>query len=288
MLNLGFSGHSNHSCDMDVTGVEGIHFGFLQTWAQQNNWDYWFQPWLLKDAQTAAFRRYGQLRYRLLPYLYSSAAEAAATGYPVMRAMALAYPDDPAWDAAKAQYMLGDFFLVSAFSKEVRLPAGVWIDYFTGQRHTGPATLPVTVTPTVGGALLVKQGAIIPTWPARDHVEQGWSAEVGLSVYPGASSSFTLHEDDGQSLGYRKGQFARTRLTCETVGKKVRLTIGARQGRYAGMPATRNFTATLHLMAKPGRVTLDGRAVECVWDAAGTATVKVPDCGATARVLACE
>jgi alpha-glucosidase (family GH31 glycosyl hydrolase) len=290
MLNLGFSGHSNHSCDMDVSKVDGIHFGFLQTWAQQNNWDYWFQPWLLNDSETAAFRQYGQLRYKLLPYLYSSAAEAAATGYPVMRAMPLAYPDDPAWDACRSQYMLGDFFLVSAFAKEVRLPAGVWIDYFSGKRHTGPATLPVTVTPTQGGALLIKQGAIIPTWPPCDHVEQGWSPEVGLMVYPGASSSFTLHEDDGRSLGYRKGQFAHTRLTCETVGKSVRLTIGAREGRYADMPATRDFTATMHLSARPATVTLDGKPVaDYSWDnATSTATIKVPGCGPTARVLLCQ
>jgi alpha-glucosidase (family GH31 glycosyl hydrolase) len=275
---------------MDVSKVDGIHFGFLQTWAQQNNWDYWFQPWLLNDSETAAFRQYGQLRYKLLPYLYSSAAEAAATGYPVMRAMPLAYPDDPAWDACRSQYMLGDFFLVSAFAKEVRLPAGVWIDYFSGKRHTGPATLPVTVTPTQGGALLIKQGAIIPTWPPCDHVEQGWSPEVGLMVYPGASSSFTLHEDDGRSLGYRKGQFAHTRLTCETVGKSVRLTIGAREGRYADMPATRDFTATMHLSARPATVTLDGKPVaDYSWDnATSTATIKVPGCGPTARVLLCQ
>jgi hypothetical protein len=49
MLNLGFSGHSNHSCDMNARDPESIHFGFLQTWAQQNNWDYWYQPWLLDD-----------------------------------------------------------------------------------------------------------------------------------------------------------------------------------------------------------------------------------------------
>ncbi len=81
MLNLGLSEPSNHSCDMTVTDVEGIHFGFLQTWAQQNNWDYWYQPWLLEDVHTEAFREYGRLRYRLLPYLYSPAAEAAATGH---------------------------------------------------------------------------------------------------------------------------------------------------------------------------------------------------------------
>lgn len=287
MLNLGLSGHSNHSCDMTVTDVEGIHFGFLQTWAQQNNWDYWYQPWLLEDVHTEAFREYGRLRYRLLPYLYSAAAEAAATGYPVMRAMPLAYPDDPAWDGSLGQYMLGDFLLVSAYVKEVRLPKGDWIDFWSGKRLEGPATTAVQITPTRGGALWVKSGAIIPTWPACDHVEKGWSPEVGLLVYPAARSSFTLYEDDGESLGYRKGQFARTVLTCETSGRSVRLSIGGRQGAYAGMPATRQFTATIHLPARPKTVALDGTAVtDFEWnEARSAATVKIPECGKAPRVL---
>jgi alpha-glucosidase len=287
MLNLGFSGHSNHSCDMDIDSAEGIHFGFLQTWAQENNWDYWYQPWLLRDAQSAAFREYAKLRYKLLPYLYSTAAEAAMTGYPVMRAMSLVYPDDRAWDASLKQYMLGDFLLVSAFTREIRLPQGEWIDFWSGKRVSGPATVPVEITPTRGGALLVKRGAIIPTWPAYDHVEKGWSPEVGLLVYPAAHSTFALYEDDGTSLGYRKGEFARTSLTCETVGRTVALTIGGREGSYADMPATRDFTATIYLSARPGSITLDGAAVaDYQWnDTASTATVKIPACGKTPRRL---
>ena len=287
MLNLAFSGHSNHSCDMDVTKVDGIHFGFLQTWAQQNNWDYWYQPWYLENVHTAAYRQYAQLRYKLIPYLYSSAAEAALTGYPVMRAMPMEYPDDPAWDSARSQYMLGDFLLVSAFAKEVRVPRGEWIDFWSGKRTSGPATLPVEISTTRGGALMVKSGAIIPTWPPCDHLEKGWSPEVGLLVYPAARSSFTLYEDDGQSLAYRKGQFARTLLICETAGKTVKLTIGVREGSYAGMPAARDFTASIHLPARPQTVKLDAAPVaDYQWDAAAsTATIKIPACGKTPRVL---
>jgi alpha-glucosidase (family GH31 glycosyl hydrolase) len=287
MLNLGFSGHSNHSCDMDIGSPQGIHFGFLQTWAQENNWAYWYQPWLMEEAQIAAFREYGRLRYKLLPYLYSTAAEAARTGYPVMRAMPLAYPDDPAWDASRTQYMLGDFLLVSVFSKDVRLPEGTWIDFWSGKATPGPATIPVEMTPPHGGGLLVKSGAIIPTWPACDHVEKGWSPEVGLLVYPAASSSFTLYEDDGQSLAYRKGGFALTQLTCETTAKTVKLTIGGRAGSYAGMPATRDFTATIRLPVRPQTVTLDGQATTVYeWNATtATVTIKIPACGQTARVV---
>lgn len=288
MLSHGFSGHSNHSCDMDVFSIEGIHFGFLQTWAQQNNWAYWRQPWLLEDEQIAAFRAYGQLRYQLLPYLYSTAAEAAMTGYPVMRAMALAYPDDPTWDTNLGQYLLGDFLLVSAFSKTVRLPEGTWTDFWSGRHIEGPATLPVEITSKQGGALLIKSGAMIPTWPTCDHVERGWSPEVGLLVYPAASSSFTLYEDDGRSLGYRKGQFARTVLSCKTAGQSVTLTIGGREGSFDGMQAARDFTATIHLPARPHTVTLDGAALtDWQWnDSASAAIVKIPACGKTSRVVA--
>ena len=290
MLNLAFSGHSNHSCDMDVFSPEGIHFGFLQTWAQENNWAYWRQPWLLEDDQIDTFRRYAQLRYKLLPYLYSTAAEAASTGYPVMRAMSLAYPDDPAWDARLSQYMLGDFLLVSVFADEVRLPPGDWIDFWSGERARGPATLRVKTTPSRGGALLVQRGAIIPTWPPCDYVERGWSPEVGLLVYPGPPSTFTLYEDDGRSLGYRQGQCARTQLACETAGKTVTLTIDGREGSYAGMPATRDFTATIHLPARPKAVKLDGAPVaHAPWDeAASTVTVQIPACGKTPRVVEVE
>ncbi|HNX36088.1 MAG TPA: glycoside hydrolase family 31 protein [Kiritimatiellia bacterium] len=290
MLNLGFSGHSNHSCDMDINSAAGIHFGFLQTWAQQNNWDYWYQPWLNHDKLIPAFRAYGQLRYKLLPYLYSSAAEAAQTGYPVMRAMPLVYADDPSWDGCLGQYLLGDSLLVSAYAKEVRVPAGRWTDFWTGAKVDGPAVLPVNVTDEHGGALLVKAGAIIPTWPPKSHVSKGWNEEVGLLVYPDAPGAFTLYEDDGVSLGYRTGMSARTRLTCEPKGKAVTLTVGGREGRYDGMPATRDFTATLTLAARPKSITLDGVSVtNSTWNAAaGTLTAAIPACGAKPRVLVCE
>jgi len=290
MLNLGFSGHSNHSCDMEVNSLEGLHFGFLQTWAQHNNWDYWYQPWLIDEKLIPVFRAYDQLRYKLLPYLYSSAAEASQTGYPVMRAMPLVYADDPTWDACLGQYMLGDFLLVTAYTKQLRLPAGSWTDFWSGERFEGPAVLPVKITGEHGGALLVKSGAIIPTWPPLSHVEKGWSPEVGLLVYPAVSSAFTLYEDDGTSLGCRKGEFAQTRLTCETVGKRVKLTIGGRQGKFAGMPATRDFTASIRFPARPQTVALDGTAVaDFAWDnATQVATVVLPACGAKARVLTLE
>ncbi|MGN0853767.1 MAG: TIM-barrel domain-containing protein [Kiritimatiellia bacterium] len=246
LLNLGISGHSNQSCDMTISDVASLHFGFLQTWSQQNNWDYWHQPWLYPPEQVAVFRDYARLRYRLLPYLYTAAAEAARTGWPVMRALPLVYPDVPAYDACVTTYMLGPDLLVGAFTKEISVPEGVWYDWKTGEEVKGPCRRPVRTTAEWGGALYVRAGAVIPMWPCRSHVERGWNEELEFHVWPGRGTA-ALYEDDGVSLDYRQGAGSLFRL--ETDG--VRLTIRKREGSFAGMPSVRAAKVFRHRANRP-------------------------------------
>ena len=264
MLNLGFSGHSNHSCDMDVFCPGGIHFGFLQTWAQLNNWAYWRQPWLLEPAGQQMFRDYAQLRYRLLPYLYSSAAQSFKTGMPVMRAMSLAYPDDPVWDSVRTQYMLGDFLLVTTYTDELRLPAGNWIDFWSGRTLSGPSLNKAEYPVTRGGCLLMREGAIIPTWAPRPHVEQGFAEEVIFLVYPGASTGeFVLYEDDGQSLKYRDGEYSTIRLECRSDAAIIHPC----QGNFPGRPEQRTANMVLRIVSRPQVVMVNGTVVsDWSWD----------------------
>ena len=278
ILNLAFCGHSNQSCDMSIFNMESLHFGFLQTWSQQNNWDYWHQPWLQEPEGLETFRRYAHLRYRLLPYLYTAAANAARTGWPVMRALALAYPDEPKYDAVKTTYMLGDNLLVSAFASTVSVPPGVWHEWRTGEAVTGPAELPVKTTENWGGALYVRGGAIVPTWPVKRHVERGFNDEVTFETWPSASGKAELYEDDGISLDYRSGKFAVTPLSVDVDGDGVTFRILPRKGSFAGMPASRKLAAVFHLDRAPSDVRLDGKAVEGAWDAAAR-TFRV-ECGA--------
>lgn len=79
MLNHGYSGHVNTSCDMDVFSAGGIHFGFFQPWSQLCNWAYWRQPWFLTPERKEMYRFYAVLRYRMLPYIYTLAHRAATT-----------------------------------------------------------------------------------------------------------------------------------------------------------------------------------------------------------------
>ncbi|MBI2302194.1 MAG: DUF5110 domain-containing protein, partial [Armatimonadetes bacterium] len=215
LLNHGLSGHSNTSCDMQVWNREGIHFGFLQPWSQILCWHQYNQPWFLPPDVYAVFRDYARLRYRLLPYLYSAAHQAARTGLPILRAMPLVMPDDPRCDELLLQYQLGDSLLTSAFTDRLALPAGRWIDYWTGQVHDGPAELTYKPPANRGGPLFVRAGAILPTWPEVDFVGERPTETLGLEVYPHGGSAFTLYEDDGLTDAYLSGEVATTEIRCE-------------------------------------------------------------------------
>ena len=268
MLNHGLSGHSNTSCDMDVFSAAGIHFGFLQPWSQVCSWAYWRHPWFLGDELLPIFKYYARLRYRLLPYIYSMAHVAARTGLPIMRAMPLAFPEDERSDELIQQYLFGDWFLTGAFIDEIHLPAGRWINYWTGAEHEGPADLPCDVPEGQGGPLFVRAGALIPEWPKVDYVGQKPVEEMDLHVYPsaGADSSFTLYEDDGETYRHLEGEVATTAMRCSRDGNGVGLVIGARQGEYEGMPAQRRYAVRLHLEEKPSAVELND---ECLAEGAG-------------------
>lgn len=262
MLNLGLSGHSNHSCDMEVFSLEGIHFGFLQTWAQLNNWCYWRQPWYLTDDAKQVFVYYAQLRNRLLPYLYSSAHQAGATGLPVMRAMPLAFPEETDGAYDRTQYMLGDALLVSAYTDALKLPAGRWLNWWTHEREEGPVEKAATYPGNRGGCLYVREGGIVPMWPIQMHVEAGFHRQVSFVVFPGrAASSFTLYEDDGETLEYRAGRVATTLVECQPLsGGQVKIVVHGREGTFAGMNETRDVTFSVYLDKAPGRIVANGEA----------------------------
>ncbi|RKN80532.1 TIM-barrel domain-containing protein [Paenibacillus ginsengarvi] len=262
MLNHGMSGHVHTTADMDVSTPETIHFGFLQPWSQINSWAYWRHPCLLEHDLLQTFKAYAKLRYRLLPYIYSAAHEAARTGMPIIRAMPLAFPDDPRADGLLNQYMLGEFFLVAAFTETVYLPEGEWIDYWTGIRQTGPAELDYNAPAPAGGPLFVRAGAIFPTWPEVTHIGTKQPETIGLHLYPYGVSNYTLIEDDGTTYGYLEGNVAETSVNCRATEKWMRIVVGRRTGRYEGMPAKRRYEMFLHVTAKPLQVAVDGHMIE--------------------------
>jgi alpha-glucosidase/alpha-D-xyloside xylohydrolase len=162
-------------------------------------------------------RKYLNLRYQLLPYLYSAVAETHATGLPLMRSLWLAYPDDTRASAVEDAYLWGDSVLVApvieprATRRKTYLPHGVWWDYWNNVRLDGGSDVTREVNlETI--PLYVKAGAIVPIGPVKQHTGEVSSEPVVLRVYPGAEGAMTLYEDDGVSFDYQKGAF--TRIVC--------------------------------------------------------------------------
>ncbi len=252
MLNLGFCGISSTSCDIEVTNIQSIHFGFLQAWPQQNNGNYWQQPWFMGQELEEAVRFYSRLRSRLFPYLYSFAHVAAKTGLPLMRALALVWPDTDAYDDVINQYMLGDALLVSAFSDQIVLPEGEWFDFWTEEKLSGSRSMPYHPPVGRGGGLFVRAGSVIPMQDWAPSLEQSHPDCLDLHVYPGGSCRMDLFEDDGKTYRYQNGEIAVTPIELDlTDDAKHKLTLGRRTGSYEGMEPATGFKVIIHTAAQP-------------------------------------
>jgi alpha-glucosidase/alpha-D-xyloside xylohydrolase len=183
----------------------------------------------LHDARVEEIcRQYLDLRYRLLPYLYSSVAQTHGTGLPLMRPLWLANPEDKQALMREDEYFFGDSLLVApvlqagASEREVYLPAGLWWDYWTSESvvggHESSRTVDLKTLP-----LYVKAGSVVPFGPVKQYATQTVDEPLTLRVYPGADGNFALYEDDGESFRYRQGEF--TRILCNWTDGDRQLTL---------------------------------------------------------------
>ena len=163
-------------------------------------------------------RKYLELRYRLLPYLYSAVHECTATGMPIMRALWLHYPDDPVAVARADEYLWGRDLLVApvvdqgATSRKVYLPPGAWFDFWTGERFEGGREISRNVDLETM-PLYVRAGSILPLDPVKQYTQERVDQPLSISIYPGANASFLVYEDDGISFDYRKGEWMGLQLS---------------------------------------------------------------------------
>jgi alpha-glucosidase/alpha-D-xyloside xylohydrolase len=194
-----------------------------------------------KDVEPI-IRQYLELRYRLMPYLYTAVRECCDTGMPILRAMWLHYPDDGAAVALGDQYLWGRDILVApviekgATTRRLYLPRGRWYDFWTNERLDGgrEITRPVDLATM---PLYVRAGAMIPMGPVRQYVDEPSDAPLGLTVYPGADGTSSVYEDDGRSFDYRRGAFERITMSWRDAPRRLSLDLAP--GSRLLPPATR-------------------------------------------------
>jgi len=188
-------------------------------------------PSQLHDARVEPIcRKYLELHYRMLPYLYSAVHECATTGMPIMRALWLHFPDDPKAVACADQYLWGKNILVApvvekgATSRRIYLPSATWYDFWTGERLEGGRVIdrPVDLE-TI--PLYVRAGSILPLGPVKQFTGEKVDEPLSVTVYPGSDASFLLYEDDGISFNHRKGDWLGIQMSWENASKKLTMQL---------------------------------------------------------------
>jgi len=173
-------------------------------------------------------RKYLNLRYQLLPYLYSMVAEAHATGLPLMRALWLSYPQDAKAVATDDAYLWGSNLLIApvveqgAKQRTTYLPQGVWWDYWSNARTEGGKEVTRDVDLETL-PLYVKAGTILPIGPVKQYAQEESKEPLTLRIYPGAEGTMSIYEDDGSSYDYQRGEF--TRIECSWNDAERTLTL---------------------------------------------------------------
>ena len=278
LLNFSMTGHSNSTCDMLFTSPDGVHCGFLMPWAQYNDWAYWRYPWIQNPAQEEVIRFYANLRSSLFPTIYAAAYKAWEEGLPIARPLSLIYEDTDRFDEAKNLYFFGDSLLVGAFDMRLALPEGTWVDFWTEEDLEGGRELDYVPPEGRGGALLVKAGAVFARMEPQPSITDHIPETICLEWYPreGAQGSFELFEDDGESLAYRSGATARTRVTGTTADGVSTLTVAPREN--AGVDPkflSKKLAVRLHTHQRVLLRTADGKPLPVSFEN-GIQTAELP------------
>ena len=181
----------------DIGGFEGtppaavykrwVAFGLLSPHSRLHGSSSYRVPWVYDDEAVDVLRFFTKLKCRLMPYLFAAAREAHETGVPMMRAMLLEFPSDPACDYLDRQYMLGPSLLVApVFSQDDRVsyyvPEGRWTDFLTGQVVTGPRWVEETHG-FLSVPLLVRPGSAIAVGDTDDRPDYDYAAGVTFQLY---------------------------------------------------------------------------------------------------------
>jgi alpha-glucosidase len=171
------------------------------------------EPWVFEEEYLNVVRRFIELRYELVPYIYSTFYQYATQGTPMIRSMALLFQKDLEARKSEEQFMFGDYLLIKPVAEEglesdtVYLPAGTWFDFWTHELYTGRQTIEVD-TPLDRMPIFVKGGAVVPFQPKMQYTDEFIFETLTLDIYLGEGEDKTsIYEDAGEGFDYREGNY---------------------------------------------------------------------------------
>jgi alpha-D-xyloside xylohydrolase len=195
-----------------------------------------------------ALLEFDNLRYRLMPYIYSMAWKVTIEGYTLMRGLVMDFGQDHHVFEIADQFMFGTSILVNPITKpkatfrEVYLPLGSnWYNFWTGKKYSGGQTLPVPA-PIDEIPLFIKEGSIIPMGPFIQYTTESVNP-IEIRIYPGTDGHFTLYEDENDNYNYEKGIYST--IGFKWNNKSHQLIIEDRKGEFPDMLKSRKFHIVL-------------------------------------------
>jgi len=203
-------------------------------------------PWLYGEQAEAAIRKALELRYRLVPYYYSLAHKAWEKGTPLMRPLAMEFPDDPQVANLTSQWLMGKGLMAAPILTEknqrsVYFPKGTWYVLGSNTTHEGGQSTDVSAALDEIPAF-VRAGSILPLGPVIQHTRDLPGGPLDVQVYPGADSTFTLVEDDGNTTAYKTGNQRRVTFTWND---RARSLVWKVEGPYRGKDIFKTMKVTV-------------------------------------------
>jgi alpha-glucosidase (family GH31 glycosyl hydrolase) len=242
-------------------------------------------PWMYGKNGVDLARKYFQLRYQLIPYIYTMCRVTADSSLPLVRPLYLEYPKLEKAYSSPSEYMFGTEMLVAPITdstgvRDIYLPPGEWIDYFTGRLFKGDRIIRQEYS-IMDIPVFVKAGAVIPGAPQMAYSDQRPLDTLVIDLFGVGKGSFDLYEDDGISLNYKKGEYAWTTLSHEkAIGGGEQVIISPANGDFESMPSERAYIIRLHGLPQPSSARVNARSLPAkniTWDKKNSiATVYVP------------
>ncbi len=228
--------------------------------------------WKFPQENFLAMREAFDLRYQLLPYIYTAARRCYDTAVPLCSPLYYEWPDIDAAYQHPDEYLFGPDLLVAPVvtpasrisdraEVTVWLPPGTWGNWFSGRSWQGPREVSLLVA-LDEIPLFVRGGAVIPAAAKIHRARDAWTDPLVLHVFPGEEGRTRVYEDDGVSTGYLKHQCAWTPVSQTSGPDATEVVIEPTAGRFKGMERARTFEIHLHDTWPPKDVLVNGEAIK--------------------------
>ena len=208
------------------------------------------EPWVWGIKTSKITTDYLNLRYRLIPYIYTEAYKYYKFGKPMIEPIYYRYPkiyDDALY---RDEYFFGSQFLISPITEKkdyimnrvihkLYIPDGIWYDYFTGKKYRGNKRY-TSFYKDEDYPVFVKSGSIIPL-NVNKYNNTNLPNELEILIFPGENNTYSIYEDDGITMGYEKGNYIITNVELLSKKNSYNLTILPVEGKVGILPKTRNY-----------------------------------------------